>query len=408
MRRQQPETKLTTKRYLDAYEASRTRMYPAIAFAYRGRMDDRALTRAFHLLSQRYPILRARICPDHDYYVLEVPHGHYPALAVIDGDENTLLRETSEPLDIASEVAQLKLIRGNAQGYVALCTSRAIADDKARSVMVEELWRLYTDIARGLNVAVEYQVSLPSAPSEFLQERWSEIHPLNSVASAHTHGRIANLDVTCRRIQLDPESTTRLIAAARTHRTSVNAVLTGAIVVALHEHGSSADRGRMKVLSTVNLRNHVSPPVGPTETTTFNGKHIATVSMTGGANPFTIGIDIREQLTTAIRRREIHLVQYSTKEAKAFDLVQPQEIDLEINNAGMVAQIAHPEDLYITDYFPPLHLGRIKTSGFPHPTHAIYTYNKQLNIFCFYPSAQETVIDDVTEQLRLITKSHIE
>lgn len=371
------------ERYLDPIEIQVLNKDRTHVVEYLGDLDPEALARAFALLCDHHPILRGRIRYDGVGYLLYVPNDHRPELAVLDGNRVTLQREIHGPWDPERAVARLLIIRGSRRGYVALRIDHAILDGRAWVAVIDELWRLYTGIAMGIDMRVESGTSLPCAPSDLLKQRWicPKLDTLERVTYTSKHKDFG--DNLQRRIQLTTEQTTRLLTLAHSVETSVAGLVSGAIVVAQRGQDTSASPPPMVYLAPVDLRNRVSPPVGPTETTNFVAWHCAQISASAIVDPITVGRAIKDQLDAAIVRRELLLAD------PAQMIYAPEGIHLKdrltrvfVSNSGVIPQLTLPAKMTIKDIQIP---GR-KSAPARFPAHSVRTYDGRLTIQSGYPS----------------------
>lgn len=389
-------------------------MCPTNAAKYNGRLDEAALARAFELLSARHPVLRGRIRRDRRGYLLYVPEAPYTEPMLIDGDEGTLRHEAAKPWDGDHGMAQLIIVRGEREGFVGLRVNHAIVNFKALIAIFGELWELYTDIVNGCDVSVVPGVSLPSPPSDLFLQRWGEIESTAPTESGNPTPALPPTGASgpiFRRIRLSEKDTSQLIAAAHARSTSVHALISGAITLALHTHGSSTDPASMIIGSLVDLRRHASPPVGATETTVFTGGHASIITVHRTSDPIEIGREIKRQLEAALANREVLISGLLTKGAAKINALRSAHRSIDnvgINNVGVIPRFAQPEDLTITDFvlnrpseIPPMLLAY----------HTICTYAGRLSISCMYSSARFThrqvdhVIEEITEQVSTIVRS---
>lgn len=411
------EFELTLQRYLDDFEVLATRTWAANSVVYEGHVDEDVMSRAFALLCVRYPVLRGRIRPDERGNLLYVSPGHHPDFIVLDGDESTLQREIERPLDPARAVVQLMLIRGEARGFLAVRANHAVIDGHSWWAMLDDLWRLYTNIVNGADVSVDPGVSLPSPPSALLEERWGGFAPvrrrLDGIQSDTSPDKTdqPNPREVCervaRRFRLTEEETAQLVAAARTHKTSVHAILCGVFLVAQRALGAPPEPTSMMCQSIIDLRNLVTPPVGATEATNFIGWHRAEVTVPANGNPIVVGRQVKRQLDTAIARREL----LTLRQMRApFRFETPLEQHLAIvavTNGGVMPRFSQPDGLTITDYWMPI--SKTGPRRRTNPTYIVYTYAGRLDITCtgssevFTTEKVEQLLKGIKEQLVYIS-----
>lgn len=398
---------MALQRYLDHIEAQLRNDAPPHAVEYQGQLDEEALSRAFELLCARHPVLRARIRLDDQGYLLYVPADHHPQLIVLDGDVATLKDVTNRASDSQHALTEIILIRGQSRGYVALRTNHAIADGASKFAMFGELWRLYTDIINGAEIAIDSNPSLPSPPTELLKERWAGIHTIPAPQPMDIPERPIISEVIGRHVHLSEEDTARLLTAARDHKTSVHAIVCGAIVVTLRALGTPTAPAPMEVVSAINLRKLVAPPVGATETTNFLSGHKATVNVSLNGHHLSTGREIKAQLDTAIAHRELVPLDLTPVFFSAVETPLEQHLArCSVSNHGVIPPFAHPTELVITDFVRP----RERETPVSFPRYGVYTYGGRLNIGCSYPARffTEEEVDQHIKKFRELLCNTIE
>lgn len=369
---------MSLQRYLDGREVLALGTAPTQAAEYQGRMDERALARAFDLLCTRYPVICGRIRHNNLRYELYVSSEYRPELTVLDGDEHTVQQEAKQPWDPARAVAQLILIRKDARGFVALRMDHAVVNGSSWRAIFYDLWGLYTDIVNGCDVSVARGDSLPRPPSDFFKRFRTDIEYSPSSETTPILRSSEPYGIHPVRIRLSSDDTTRLIDAARTYRTSVHGLVSGAVLVAQRDYGApTTEPTPMICRSPVDLRNLVTPPVGATECTNFHSMHIAKVSVPAGGNPVTIGREIKRQLEDAIARRDLPQTPVSQQ---AETCIENRLKSAHVTNGGRLAKLPQPASLTITDW-----LRFLDTTPINFPAYAVVTYEGRLSITSWYP-----------------------
>lgn len=393
------------QRHLDDRELSVKHLSPTIAVAYHGHLDTGALAQAVKVLCTRHPVLRAHIRVDDGGHLLSVEGDEYLELTVIDGDQEALWHEATGPWDNARGVAQLLLIRGEKDGFVGLRVSHAVLDGGGIFALLAELFNLYTDIVDRSDTSVDPNASLTYAPLDLLRQRWQGFEaptsaepPTNSTSSAGDE-HITDTNIPCeglsRRAILSREDTNRLIAVARKCETTVGALLTGAIVLAVDRIKPQARQHATKVLFGIDLRRHVAPPVTVTETANLYGMNVAQVTLTGNSNPVTIGGEISDQQKTAIKQRELIVPGISSPDSLR-KLWHPSEMYHMINNMGTIPRFERPPGLELSELMILPTTNRTFANVYDT---RFYTFEGRLNAIFIYPSSRftDTEVQDVVE-----------
>lgn len=389
-------------------------MFPTWTVAYNGYVDEHALAHAYHLLCTRHAMLRGRIRRDDHGYLLDVPTGNYPEVIVANAGK-AALQQITEPWDTTEAVAHLIHIRGDSQGFVCLRIDHALVDFASYSALHDEFWRLYTAVATGQNVSVEPGHSLPRSPLELFRQRWAaDIVPVTTarpLVEENLSGDPKDFcDLLLKRLQFSKLDTTQILAAARINHTTIGTITTGVIIASHQVHSNGSSTERVPIQTTVDLRKHVAPTVGVTDTTNFIGVNVTDLVIQDRTDPVAIARQYKAKLSAGIARREVHIPTLSTKNAVAFELVPLKGDDIWINSGGIAPGIVCPPKMEVSDYF----LARPRERKIPMSTpdhYAIYTYNGSLNVFCHYPrsrhgSMQATAItDEIVKQFRAIGKT---
>lgn len=368
------------ERYLDHYEAQGSQFSDSHVIEYEGHVDEAALSRALHMLSGHYPVLRCRIRNDGTGYLLYLGDDSYPELAICDGDERMVRDEARRPWDAAQAVFKLTLIRGEGRGFIVLRATHSIGDGAARMAWIGELWRLYTDIVNGVDIVVPSEESLPRSCYEMLESRAGiDIPP--SLASDRMPAPVELFDSINRNVWLDEENTRRLISTVRAEKTTVNAVICGAALIAQRELGNVASPTPMICMTMVNLRGRVNPPVGATEVTYFDIVHKAKVCVPASGNSLDIGRVVKEHWDNSIERREFSVAHVQSSPPPLDTPLDGRLATLLFSGSGVVPRFSQPPGLKILDLFAQ-RAGKVTSF----PVYSARTYEGRLNLRFDYPS----------------------
>ncbi|TNC19276.1 phthiocerol/phthiodiolone dimycocerosyl transferase family protein [Amycolatopsis alkalitolerans] len=393
------------ERYLDFQEAPKLYRNSTMFVEYQGSVDGSVLARAYSALCDRHPVLRARIRFDEWGDLLYVTPDHGPEFVVCQGNAETLRSMAlAEDWDPADHVAQLTLIRRATGGFVAMRTTNAIADGVTKFALMREMWDLYTSILHGRTIPPVTTASFPRSPVELLRER-SSLDPRSADRYESTHRSKERMtpvrepsasqlsDCTTRRITLSEEDTAKLVVAAHVHNSTMYGLLSGVCVLA-HSQGQATDESPTTVLTPVNLRPRVSPPIAPTETTMMTGLFTATVSVEVNSTAGTIGREIRSQLDswTSAQRFSFPLRN---------DVISAATRVIQINNIGLKPSYHLPDELHIADHFVIAPYNDEKIDPGLLSRYHIMTYDQRLTIQCGYPTAQfsESDINRLIERI---------
>lgn len=364
---------------------------------YCGEIDEQTLSRAFEILIERHAVLRSRIRKDGDEYLLYATGDHRPEFVTLIGDEDTLMSEVNCSWDVARSVSRLVLIRNREYGFVSLQADHSIVDARSLGAMLQELWRLYTNISNKMSTPRRFGKDLPVSGYSLYTERWQD--PINSRPTARSATSrpltaIFASGTICRRIQLTNEDSRKLLAEAHSHGLSLHTLICGKILAAHRSQIPQLDSLSMTCVSVVDLRSRVDPPVGATETTNFLGLHAANLMLPNSADSIVVGKQIKSELATAIDSRNLYLefseifVEGAPKSNEMGPHTDPYAT-IFVSNVGIVPRFETPADLNVIDWVVPV---RHETAS-PIPTYAVYTYSDCLSVRCVYPSILFTDFD---------------
>lgn len=394
---------MTLQRYLDNQEAQFIPAAGMLAVEYSGHVDEEALERAFDKVCIHHPVLRARIRSVGGRLLLYVPADYRRGIEVLDGDEYTLRCVANESWDVSHAVAQLVLIRGASRGYVALRLSVSITDGGLIRAALAELWRFYTDLVNGTEVSVEPGVSLPASPIDLLQRRAGVRLTPSLVDPTSSPDAIEFSSPIERRVVLPDTDTTSLVNRAHQLKTSVHALLCGAVLVALRDCGRPTQPTPMVCWSPINLRSRVDPPVSATEVTSFGIRHRTELVVAKNADPVSVGREVKQQIDTAIARRELSQEPIQSPPAPVDTSLEQRLATVLVSNAGVTPRFSQPAGLTITDLLLPQ-----DTMTPLYPICAVMTYDGQLSLKFVCPSARftneevENIVNDINAQLHYI------
>lgn len=378
---------MPSSRYLDEIE-SQLRSSPTHAAEYRGRIDPDILNTAYGLLCDRYPILRSRIRSIGKRFQLAVSDGQPPGLLVIDGDESALEREANAEWSPELATAKLMLIRSEEKGFVALRMDHAIADGSAKVAIFRDLWVLYTGLMTGADISIDEE-PLPLAPCEILRER-NHIGCVEIFEKSLTRQPVQLSETISRYVDLDAQHTTNLIENARFQGVTVHALICGTILSSLRDYALDVGEYLMSCMSAVNLRNHVVPTVGATETTNLLGIHRAELSADRNESPATLARRVKGELDRAVSHRELVPVDLTQVLCSGVETPLPQRLaTMLISNPGVISSFSHPPGLEIVDFRPciPLQTPAVFSE------YGAYTYDGKLKLRCTYPRREFTEED---------------
>lgn len=366
-------------RNLDHLEWQQMDKPTALIINYRGSLDPDALKEASRVTSARYPILRSKLIGSHDGYAfVEDPADMMPvATCRMDGTDH--VRRVSNAWDVERSLAQVTLVQGESQGVVAMHTDHSIADGSAKLEMFRSLWNSYSRIAQGFDEPVIVNRKLPTSPSQTLRGSRGSKRPIEVAATTRHHPSDRHV-MQQLYIRLSENETYGLVSAAHAHGMTVTSVLCGVILVT-HRNAIQSTPGSISMTCKfpVNLRDHVEPRVGATQTTNFSGVHNSTVQVDYADDPISIGVECGRQLQAGVLSGE-PLRTFSDWTAGVFTSSGHPGMHMPIlTNLGRLTPFAAPPGLTLTAFDLLSHATSVSNIGY-----SVGTYDGCLNIQMFY------------------------
>ncbi|WP_435159483.1 phthiocerol/phthiodiolone dimycocerosyl transferase family protein [Amycolatopsis sacchari] len=359
---------MTLHRYLDRFDQQQLDKQTAVLVRYAGQLNQTLMAHAYDLLTRAHPVLAGRVRPAADGYVLEVPddtrvHFEFHRDAGYD-----YLHEIVQEWDFQEKVAQLTVLQATNGGLVAMHTDHCIADGDAKLALLRQLLQFHSTLAAGGRPQVELSRTLPAGAEEVL----GRVAPGTSAGT----GTSAYESFPFRQhyLHLSERQTHALLAAARSLRTSLHALICGAVLVAQRGY-LRPGQNTMVCRTPVNLRSRIGNGIESTAVTNLSGLHLAEVEVTPDADPSDVGRRIKQQLDAGIADgapiRDI-LGRYPGK-PEAYDDATLQVAN--VSNLGAIPPFPAPPGIVITDF-------QILTqkSGYKHPGWVAYTYGGRLTV----------------------------
>lgn len=380
------------RRRLDGIESALIGHPAILAVKYKGSVDGADLKKSYALLCRKHPILMARIVKQHSGHLFEVPEHFLSKVVTYSGNLQTLIDESNTKWSPTESLATLIHVQGTGDGYVALRADHSIVDASSLSALLNELLSLYSLIVAGEDSGTNQQLGpMPSAPSELLKSRWKRAGlTLPPAHPSETTGRNELKEVIENRLTFSQQETAHVVGQAHICGTTVNALVSGAIVIALKELFPSSSQQEIGCRTVIDLRRHVDPRVGPTETTNFIGWHTDRVLIGPGDGPIDVGKRIREGILDGILRGAITL---SGSAAMPNLPSWDREMRLamtSITNAGVMECQTRGDGLEVVDTFA-LRPRKIAVDCFS--KFAIHTVLGSLKIIAFFPQDYFTQSD---------------
>ncbi|MEV6218141.1 hypothetical protein [Nocardia sp. NPDC051833] len=318
-----------------------------------GPLDLDMLRAAWDLVCLSHPVLTARLVPtagdDESVAGLRgleivVPAG--PAAAPIGR-----IDDESPTLGAGGPVARLSV--GTDPTRVALACHHAIADGRLVQFWHDELWSYYTELAAGRTPAIRPH-PVPLSPEALLGERGvvRTAGPPNRLGHATPtnlpSGRAAP-PVRWRQVRLRAADTTALLATARRRGQTVHSLVAGVAGVATRRFLPIEDDRPIdiNVVSPVDIRPRLDPPVPVWAGTNILGMANAVVAVHPGSDPADVGAVVTGQLAADLAAGVVH--QSFLHMADTVDRPRPLVPRTITTNLGVLAPTPTPPETTITD-----------------------------------------------------------
>ncbi|WP_078289986.1 acyltransferase [Mycobacterium sp. D16R24] len=308
-----------------------------------GALDIDALTTAFDALLPAYPVLNAQIVTHEHGYALWQAH-RAPALRV---GTVTGLPATGFTVVDADAVCAVDVAQHDNDFRLTLLTHHSIADAAASLRYLEALCALYTRVVAtgrpGTITAHPLAISL----EQFLADRgFATPKPCAPPAPRAETTVDATVMVRHERTRFGREQTTRLFGAAHAAGLTVHGVVCAAIAVAAHDLSGSAGSDEYGVVSSVDLRARVGPPLAAEAGTVIQGSDTATVEIEVQDDPARIGRAVLDSLAEGLARRTTHQAFLSPRDIWR----QPASNPLMVTNWGRIPALRLPDGLRVDDF----------------------------------------------------------
>lgn len=396
---------MALERYLDAFEKCLKHANPIIVADVECRIDSERLAAALEAVCKSDLLVGGRINNySSDEPTFFVPDDEVCAeFRVCDGHDADALLKGEREFDVAKSLASLDLVRGRDGDLLALRVNHAIVDGPGIFHVLSDLWRRYCTgdaLVSGIDAVMSGISEIPTSPFELLEQRWEGI-PDAEYRLGELYTRVPDADLLAlsrdrviEKIHLTENETARLLARARSSRTTLHSVLCGSIFLAQRieaargaESASGSDRATpMMFISSVDLRSCVSPAVGVRETTNFVAACAGTVEVGIDSNVIEVGREIKEKMAAGVAERKLRLLSdlgghYPRVETP----LEPKWAIAQVNNGRVIPSLGSGDDCRVKEV--KLVVPRNDAGGGPFPFYGATTYGGRLSVVCNYPSA---------------------
>ncbi|GAA5107660.1 phthiocerol/phthiodiolone dimycocerosyl transferase family protein [Haloechinothrix salitolerans] len=397
-------------RPLDVFEAPILSGVPAFTVKYSGHIPEDVLRAAFRELCDCHPILKAAVEIDNSKYQFSINTDHYPQVLSFREDDDEGFRAALGMWQNEDAVAQLLVQMGDTGGAVTLRATHAIADGAAIFAILDHYFRLCSCFAGHDTEEINRtRGRIPQPPSAMFDERWFgrvvsdsnfdyEVDPMKL---KEFNPQASGVPTVHRTLKLDAKVTARLIGVAKRRNITPNSLLSGVIASTELVEASRSESEFVEIVSAVNLRNRVHPPVRSTETTNFIGTHSIYLDKSINRDPFFIGATLRSDLSRAISDQRIELWPPQGTWPPA-ERPSQKGVQIRMSNAGLAPKFVSPPNVSIDDL--EARTGDLGSSAIS-ALYGVITYADKLTIYARYPVAQrredqaDVVIDRILQTI---------
>uniref|UniRef100_UPI003F58057E phthiocerol/phthiodiolone dimycocerosyl transferase family protein n=1 Tax=Mycolicibacterium obuense TaxID=1807 RepID=UPI003F58057E len=328
-----------------------------------GHIDVAAMTRALAQLRSCYPVLATRIVP--------LGTGRHAITAERDDADPTYVTVTSgrgsPPLRGLTmrqqdQVCAVHIAEGEGDTTVAFFTHHSVADGQHSLVLLTQLWSMYTDIVAGRPSPTLTPHPYPESAEALLLARGypdatssgSVPLPCNDISDTAGANDAASAEFI--RLRLTPAQTTQLISNARSQHTTVNGVISAALILA-EAQVSSVDMREIAYMYTVDLRSRLNPPVGLTEGTNVIAPVFATGADVAGDGMYEMARKLNAKLAADLDRGMIAellglVAALSNDEFPELPAVLTPGKTLSSTNWGRIPELVTPPSVSLIDFHP--------------------------------------------------------
>ncbi|MGL6234858.1 MAG: phthiocerol/phthiodiolone dimycocerosyl transferase family protein [Segniliparus sp.] len=292
------------RRKLAATEAIyRGNAITTIATVYgRGTFDIPALATAFQALREEHPVLAGRLedGPDGPWLVLLDKPGP-GTITVLEGDPDALIAGPAAALDPTVELIALRVVHGNGRFRLSLIIHHGVYDARGVVFMGWRLLAHYDAVLSG-GEPLPLAPQQPPVPLETVfEERGVPRGPLSGLEKLLTL-QPARLQparpgpIRPVQVRLSADETTRLRGVAKARGVGLHGVIVGILLLTEYELSGSQSEIEVPVLTLVDVRDRIAPPLPPLDGSVMLGTAVGVVRVAADSDPFDLGAKIVEQL----------------------------------------------------------------------------------------------------------------
>lgn len=370
-----------------------------------GRLDLAALATAYEAVCRAHPQLAGKLeAGDESYFFAE--SGALPSIQVCDGDLDRPM--TGVRLDQWTALSALNVVRDGDDTSVCLLTHHGIADAHHSIDMLATLWSCYTDAVQGVTSDLAVH-PFPKSLEEVLAARG--IQGTRPPAAPRPPappepGRVAPARHVVQH-RLTAAQTKALAELGHREGVTINGLLSGALLLVEAE---LRDRPVTELMYryTVNLRNHLTPPVGATEGTNILGGAGYVPTDDVGADAVAIGRAVGTRLRAgladgSIQRSILDLLSGPAPGAKPWDPSTAPAV-VSMINWGLVPTFRTPDDLLLTNFHSASRIQEFSPLG----GYVVNTFDGRIGVDLAWPEGAPDIqqrLDCLREQLSRMTNA---
>jgi acetyltransferase len=395
-------TRAGIRRALAPSEKTHAGMETYIGYTVRatGRLDLDALATAYRAVYRAYPHFAARLELHEDGPVL-VESDEEPEIVVGDGDLERPL--TGVQVDQRRTLSALNVRRDGDEASVCLAVHHSIADAHHATDVLATLWSCYTDVVHGVPVDLP-EHPYPRSLEDLLAERG--IHPHAPATTGPLPSQpVAPVVRPVVQHRMTAAATTALAELGHREHVTINGLLSGALLLAEAEI-RDLPLTDLVYRYTVNLRRHLTPPVGPTEGTNVLGGVGFQVTDDIAPDAVSIGRAIGARLRAgladgSVARSLLDMLSRPAAGAKPWDPSLARAV-VSIMNWGSIPPMRTPADLRLTNLHSASRIREVVALG----GYVVSTFGGRTSIDLAWPDGDPQLparSERVREQLSRLT-----
>jgi hypothetical protein len=278
----------------------------------RGSFDIEALTEAFGALRVRHPELAGRIALSDEGADLIVDANSEPAERFIRVLNKEIDSRTGSVLDIGESLSSIDVVSQGDRHSVVLWLSHCIADGARTAFLGLTLLFLYKRAVEKESLADVPVCPVPQSPHQAITERGVQkvedaAFPENRLVGTSWSGRMpkagdlppGELRPVRRQIRIAGGIAERLRPAAKKLGCSTHGLIAGAVAIAerrIFSNIPKEDPVPLGLVTPVEMRARVDPPLDPAAVTNFMGTSCTRVEVSCESDPWAVARKVTEQL----------------------------------------------------------------------------------------------------------------